>query len=180
MTTRDRTQMHDSKMTGTGPTELAEVLRLRTRPLHGPAERGGIIYELLHARGTRKGRAPLLYNLLSVYRELERWLDRHLDSPGIRWVACRPGRIRSPLPPGASGLFLPLRPRTRPGARSSRNGSSPGKSIRQTVAVIGPICAKKSSYRCTKSESSSKCGRAPVGSCLIVQFGLRSTAPLPL
>jgi heme oxygenase len=66
---------------------LAARLRERTRDLHVAAERSGIIRELLRGGGTRDGYATLLRNLLPAYRELERGLERHADSPGVRLLA---------------------------------------------------------------------------------------------
>jgi heme oxygenase (biliverdin-producing, ferredoxin) len=73
---------------------LAELLRNRTRTLHVEAERSGIIRELLRGSSSRQGYALLLRNLLPAYSELERGLDRHVNSRGVRAIV-RPALYRA-------------------------------------------------------------------------------------
>jgi heme oxygenase (biliverdin-producing, ferredoxin) len=68
---------------------FANLLRDRTRALHAAAERSGIIREILRGGSTREGYALLLRNLLPTYQELERGLDRHAHSRGVRQVAMK-------------------------------------------------------------------------------------------
>jgi heme oxygenase (biliverdin-producing, ferredoxin) len=86
---------------------FAQYLKARTQALHVAAERSGIIRELLRGRGTRKGYALLLSNLLPAYRELEHGLDRHINSRAVRalvWPTLyRAASIESDL----IGLFGP-------------------------------------------------------------------------
>jgi len=74
--------------------ELASALKERTRPLHGRAERSGIIADILNGRVSRFGYALLLRNLLFVYQQLEAGLDRHRFDRSVLGVA-RPEVYRS-------------------------------------------------------------------------------------
>jgi heme oxygenase len=66
---------------------FTDQLRLRTRALHGLAERSGVVCDLLQRRATRASYALLLRNLLPAYQCLERGLDRHRDTPEIAALA---------------------------------------------------------------------------------------------
>lgn len=74
----------DDATAGTG---LATALGRRTRLLHAQAERSGYIREILRRRASRAGYALYLRNLLPAYRRLERELERHRGTPGVRAVA---------------------------------------------------------------------------------------------
>lgn len=66
---------------------VTDALRERTRALHSEAERSGIVHELLHGRADRHAYALLLRNLLPAYDEIERGLECHRTSPGLREIA---------------------------------------------------------------------------------------------
>jgi heme oxygenase len=66
---------------------LATALGQRTRLLHARAERSGYVREILRRRASRAGYALYLRNLLPAYRRLERELERHRGTPGVRAVA---------------------------------------------------------------------------------------------
>lgn len=73
----------------------------RTRGLHTAAERSGIFGHLLRGGASRDGYALLLRNLMPVYEEMERGLDQHRDSAGVRHIASpeihRAAALRSDL-----------------------------------------------------------------------------------
>jgi heme oxygenase len=73
---------------------VTHALRERTRALHAEAERSGIVHELLQGRADRHAYVLLLRNLLPAYREIERGLERHRTSPGLREIA-QPAVYRS-------------------------------------------------------------------------------------
>lgn len=66
-----------------------EAIRERTRALHAEAERSGIVHEMLHGRADLRGYAMLLRNLLPAYLEMERGLEHHRHSPGVREISQR-------------------------------------------------------------------------------------------
>jgi heme oxygenase (biliverdin-producing, ferredoxin) len=72
---------------GRTPTGLADALRERTRLLHAEAERSGFVREILQGRASQDGYALLLRNLLPAYRQMERGLERHRLTPGVRAIA---------------------------------------------------------------------------------------------
>lgn len=99
------------------PAGLASALRRATAAVHRQAERSGIIHEILHGRIDRRGYALYLRNLLPAYRALERGLEGHRGTPGVRELALpqlyRAGPIADDLAalagPGWDG-DLPLLP----------------------------------------------------------------------
>jgi heme oxygenase len=73
---------------------MADAMRQRTRALHVEAERTGIIADLLHGTAGRSAYALLLRNLLPVYSELERGLERHRGT-GTLGALARPEVYRA-------------------------------------------------------------------------------------
>ena len=73
---------------------LMDAIRDCTRGLHAEAERSGVVGELLQGRADRCSYAGLLRNLLPVYRELERALERHRGSAAVG-AAALPAVYRS-------------------------------------------------------------------------------------
>jgi heme oxygenase (biliverdin-producing, ferredoxin) len=63
------------------PASVVTALYLRTKTLHLEAERTGIIRDLLRGEASREGYILLLRNLLPAYREMERGLEHHRNSP---------------------------------------------------------------------------------------------------
>lgn len=73
---------------------LTEALRERTQALHTAAERSGVINDILRKKVDRQGYALLLRNVLPVYREMERALDKNRERPIFRALA-RPELYRA-------------------------------------------------------------------------------------
>lgn len=63
--------------------------------LHRRAEKSGVIEDILRARSTRYKYALFLRNLLPAYEQLEKGLNRHRRSPGVRLLA-QPALFRAP------------------------------------------------------------------------------------
>jgi heme oxygenase (biliverdin-producing, ferredoxin) len=64
-------------------SQLADRLRLETRPSHHRAERTGVMPLLLAGKADRAMYLALIRNLLPVYQALERALRRHQHDPTI-------------------------------------------------------------------------------------------------
>lgn len=78
---------HDPGSAGGSP-RLSSRLRERTKSLHARAERSGFVSEIVRGRGSQRGYALFLRNLVPAYQELERGLERHRNSPalgGVSW-----------------------------------------------------------------------------------------------
>jgi len=92
----DRVEFDQIEMAGRSvrPASLLQAMRERTKSLHVTAERSGIVADLLRGRGTRRGYALLLRNLLPVYEALEAELIRHKGSPVVGLIV-RPELHRS-------------------------------------------------------------------------------------
>jgi heme oxygenase len=60
---------------------LSEMLRERTRRLHGIAERSGVVADILQRQCDRGGYALLLRNLLPAYERLEEELSDRMSHP---------------------------------------------------------------------------------------------------
>lgn len=71
----------------TVPISVVGALHARTKTLHMQAEKAGIIADLLRGAASRDGYVLLLRNLLPAYREIERGLERHRDSPALGALA---------------------------------------------------------------------------------------------
>jgi heme oxygenase (biliverdin-producing, ferredoxin) len=74
-------------LTDSANAGLAERLRAATGALHRKAERSGIVGDLLKNKGSQRGYALLIRNLLPVYQNMERGLERHRYSLGVRAIA---------------------------------------------------------------------------------------------
>jgi len=72
---------------GALPASIVTALYLRTKTLHLEAERTGIIRDLLRGEADRQGYVLLIRNLLPAYRAMEKGLERHRGSPGLRSLA---------------------------------------------------------------------------------------------
>jgi heme oxygenase len=68
---------------GALPASIVTALYLRTRTLHGEAERTGIVRDLLRGDASRDGYILLLRNLLPAYLAMEQGLERHRASPRL-------------------------------------------------------------------------------------------------
>jgi heme oxygenase (biliverdin-producing, ferredoxin) len=80
----------DSLQTTDAPVALgglARALRERTRALHARAERSGVVHDVVRGCVSRHAYALLLRNLLPAYQQMERELDRHARTPGVRTIA---------------------------------------------------------------------------------------------
>ena len=66
------------------PAGLAAALRRATAAVHREAERSGIVRDILEGRIDRRSYALYLRNLLPAYRALERGLEGHRGTPGVR------------------------------------------------------------------------------------------------
>jgi heme oxygenase len=73
---------------------LAGTFKLATAKLHTTAERSGVIHDVLTGRATLYAYALFLRNLLPAYQEMERGLEKHAQSPGVRLLA-RPELYRA-------------------------------------------------------------------------------------
>ncbi len=76
------------------PIGMADVLRHRTAALHRRAEQSGIVGAIIAGRATRAAYIVFLRNLVPVYAELERGLDRHRGTPALGRL-CRSELSRS-------------------------------------------------------------------------------------
>lgn len=74
---------------------FAARLWAETKALHVQAERSGMMATILRGRGSRRGHALMLRNLLPAYVALEEGLQRHRASPVVG-VFARPETYRVP------------------------------------------------------------------------------------